>query len=143
VTDTAAVWFLGAIALATVIMAAIQVGAIVYGIRLARRTEVLVNRLERDVAPIIDRLTAMTGDASRATGLAVQQVQKIDQIVTDISTKVDRTMLAAERALLVPAREGAALAAAVKATVTALRELKRQQRAGRLRSEEDDALFIG
>lgn len=142
-TDTAAVWFLGAIALATVIMAAIQVGAIVYGIRLARRTEVLVNRLERDVAPIIDRLTAMTGDASRATGLAVQQVQKIDQIVTDISTKVDRTMLAAERALLVPAREGAALAAAVKATVTALRELKRQQRAGRLRSEEDDALFIG
>ncbi|MGE3844677.1 MAG: hypothetical protein AB7I50_24180, partial [Vicinamibacterales bacterium] len=127
----------------TTIMAAIQVGAIVYGIRLAKRTEVLVNKFERDVAPIVERLTAMSGDASRATSLAVEQVQKVDRIVSDLSTRIDRTMAAAERALLVPAREGAALAAAVKATVSTLRELKRQQRSGRLRSEEDDALFIG
>lgn len=142
-TDTTAVVFLGAIALATMTMAAIQVGAILYGVRLAKRAEGLITKLERDVAPIIERMTAMSSDAQRATAIAVQQVQKIDLLVSDISTKVDRTVGAAERTLLAPAREGAALAAAVKATVSALRDLRRQQRSGRYRSEDDDALFIG
>jgi hypothetical protein len=142
VTDTA-VAFLGAIALATVIMAVIQIGAIVYGARLARRAERLVGKLEHDIAPIVERLTAMSADASRAASLAALQVEKVDRLVTDVSERVDRTMTAAQRALVVPAREGAALAAAVKATVSTLRELRQQQRARRIAGEEDDALFIG
>jgi hypothetical protein len=142
VTETAAA-FLGAIALATVVMAAIQVGAIVYGARLARRAEALVARVERDVAPIVERLTAMSTDASRAAALAALQVEKVDRLVTDVTLRVDRTMAAAQRVLVAPAREGVALAAAVRATVATLRELRRQRRAARLAGEDDDALFIG
>jgi hypothetical protein len=134
---------LGAIALGVVIMAAIQVGALIYGSRLARRIEALVGRVERDTAPMIERLTAMSGEASRAAALAALQVEKVDRLVTDVSERVDRSMAAAQRALLVPAREGVALAAAVRTTLDTLRELRRQQRAGRQAATDDDALFIG
>jgi hypothetical protein len=141
VTDTAVV-LLGAIALATLVMAFVQVGAIVYAARAARRAEHMIAKLERDVAPIIERLTVMSGEASRAASLAALQVEKIDRMVTDVSEKVDRTLTAAQRAVVTPAREGAALMAAVKATVATLRELRRQ-RGGRFGAEDDDALFIG
>jgi hypothetical protein len=142
VTDTA-VAFLGAIALATVVMAAIQVGAIIYGARLARRTEQLVAKIEQDVAPIIQHLTTISGDASRATTLLTQQVERVDHLVTDMSKKVDRTLAVAQRTLVAPAREGVALAAAVKATVGTLRDLRRRRRASRFPADEEDALFIG
>ena len=138
-----AVALLGAIALATLVMAAVQVGAIIYGARLTRRANALVTKLERDVAPIIERLTAMSGDASRAATLAALQVEKVDRLVTDLSDRVDRTMAAAQRALVAPAREGAALAAGVRATVGSFRALRAQRRAARVGGEEDDALFIG
>lgn len=141
--NSTAVAFLGAIALATLVMAVIQVGAIIYGALLARRMHELVTRVERDVAPIIDRLTVMSTEASRAASLAAVQVEKVDKMVTDVTQRVDATMAMAQRALVTPAREGVALAAAVKATVDTLRELRRQRRAGRLGAEEDDALFIG
>jgi hypothetical protein len=135
--------FLGAIALATLVMAAIQVGAIVYGARMARRIEELVGRVERDVAPVIDKLQVMSGEASRAASLAALQVEKVDRLVTDVSQRVDRTMTAAQRALVAPAREGVALAAGVRATVGTLREIRRQRRAARFGADDDDALFIG
>jgi hypothetical protein len=142
VTD-AAVAFLGAIALATLVMAAIQVGAILYGVRLARRTEQLIARVEHDIGPIIERLTAMSTEASRATALAAHQVERIDRLVGEISEKVDRSMHVAQRALVAPAREGVALAAAFKATLGTLRDIRRQRRASRFRHDDDDALFIG
>ncbi len=141
--NATAMAFLGAIALATVVMAAIQVGAIIYAVKMAKRTEALVSRLERDVSPIMERLAAMSVDASRATSLAALQVEKIDRLVTDVSTRVDRTMVAAERALVAPAREGVALVSAFKAALGTLRDLRRQQRGTRFRAEDDDALFIG
>lgn len=141
--NATAMAFLGAIALATLVMAAIQVGAIIYAVKMARRAEALVSRLERDVSPIMDRLNAMSVDASRATSLAALQVEKIDRLVTDVSTRVDRTLVAAERALVAPAREGAALVAAFKAALRTVGDLRRQQRGARFRTEDDDALFIG
>jgi hypothetical protein len=142
VTDTA-VAFLGAIALATVVMAAIQVGAIIYGARLARRTEQMVARFERDLAPLIERMTAVGGEAARAASLATLQVQRVDRLITDLSEKIDHTVTIAQRTLTAPARESAALRAALEATVGTLRDLRRQRRAARLRADDDDALFIG
>lgn len=137
-----AVGFLGAIALATLVMAAIQVGAIVYGARLARRVERLASQVERDIAPLIERLTAMSGDAQRAAALAAAQVEKIDRITTEFSARLERTMLLAQRALVAPAREAAALAAAARAAVAALREARRRQGARGV-DGDDTALFIG
>lgn len=134
--------FLGAIALATLVMAGIQVGAIVYGARLARRVERLVARVEEDIAPLVDRLTAMSGDAQRAAALAAAQVEKIDRITTEFSVRLERTMTLAQRALVAPAREAAALAAAARAALATLREARRRQAARGL-DGDDTALFIG
>jgi hypothetical protein len=142
VTDTA-VAFLGAIAIATVTMALLQVGAVVYGALLARRAAALVAKVEGDLAPVIERLTAMSAEASRAASLAATQVEKVDRLVTDVTRKADRAMDAAQHAILLPAREGIALAAGVKATLGTLRRMRRDRAAARLRGEDDDALFIG
>jgi hypothetical protein len=141
VTDWA-VGFLGAIALATLVMAAIQVGAIVYGARLARRVERLVGQVERDIGPLVERLTAMSGDAQRAAALAAAQVEKVDRMTTELSARLDRTMALVQRALVAPAREAAALAAAARAAAAALRVGRRRQAARGL-DGDDTALFIG
>jgi outer membrane murein-binding lipoprotein Lpp len=142
--SSTAVAFLGAIAVATVVMALIQVGAVIYAARLAKRMEALVGRLERDVQPMIERLTAMSGEAARAATLTAQQVERVDRTLNLLGSRVDRAVDGAQRALVRPAREGAALAAAVRATVVTLRELrKRRREASSPRAEDEDALFIG
>lgn len=66
--------FLGVIAAAVLVMAAIQVGAIVLGMRAARRVERFVDKIEQDVQPIIGSLQAVTADAARATRLVTEQL---------------------------------------------------------------------
>jgi hypothetical protein len=85
----------------------------------------------------------MSAEASRAASLAATQVEKVDRLVTDVTRKADRAMDAAQHAILLPAREGIALAAGVKATLGTLRRMRRDRAAARHRGEDDDALFIG
>jgi hypothetical protein len=56
---------LGVIALAVAVMAMVQVGAVVAGLRLARRVEQLATDLETGVKPLLVNLTAVTAEASR------------------------------------------------------------------------------
>jgi biopolymer transport protein ExbB/TolQ len=157
VSDTA-VTFLGTIAVATAVMAVIQVVVIVglalYGRKLAsqvhravERLEDALRRLEARSDPILDTLTSVGTDVSHAASLARAQAEKIDQLTTNVSRRVDRTLDRAQRALTVPAREGIALGAAVKATLGSLREqrLERQveRRAARQARDDEQALFIG
>jgi hypothetical protein len=143
VTDGSAVLFLGGIAIATIVMALIQVGAIIVGVRLARRVSHLVTRVEQELSPTVRRLADMSGEASRAAAVAVQQVEKIDRLVTDASQRLDRALASVQGAIDVPAREGAAIAEGVRTSVRTWRELRRQQRAARFRPDDDDPLFIG
>jgi hypothetical protein len=132
--------FLGLIALAVLIMAVIQVGAIVVLARVARRVDALTTQVERDVRPLLDRLTALAAEASRTAGLATTQVERFDRLFADVAGRVDRALIDAQAALAVPARQGVALLAGLRAGVAALRELRRGMRR---RAEEEDALFIG
>lgn len=139
-----AVGFLGAIAVAVVVMALIQVGAIIYAARLAKRIDALMARLEHDVQPMLERLTTMSNEAARAATLAAQQVERVDRTMSLLGNRVDKAFGGVQRAIVKPAREGVALAAAVKATVETLRALKRRRReASSSRPDEDEALFIG
>lgn len=138
----AAVVFLGVIAAAVLVMALVQVGAIVYAARMARRLDAVVTRLERDVQPAIERLTAMTGEAARAASVAAAQVDRVDRLVDDLSRRAERTVTKLQRAVDAPQREATALVAAVRAAVGALRAGRRARRRGS-QFDEDDALFIG
>jgi hypothetical protein len=143
--STWSVVFLGIIALSTLMMAVIQVGAIIYSARLARRIETLLGRLENDIKPMLDRLTTISAEAARMSALATAQVERVDQLFADVQQRTEQIMTVVQQAIVTPAREGAALFSALRSTFAALRGLKtngRQQRPAH-GVEEDDALFIG
>ena len=61
--------FLGVIAVAVLVMAAIQVAAIIVVARMARRLDRFADRLEQDFQPVVASLQALTADAARATSV--------------------------------------------------------------------------
>jgi type IV secretory pathway VirB2 component (pilin) len=147
VTGTAEI-LLGVIALAVAIMAIVQVGAIIAGLRLARRVEQLATDLEAGVKPLIADLTAVTADASKAVSLAGAQVERFDRVVADLTARADQTLTAAQQFVTGPAREGMAIVAGIRAALSALQTLREaSRRRTAVRSvaleEDEESLFIG
>jgi hypothetical protein len=134
--------FLGVIALATLTMAAVQVGLVVYGWTLARRVNRLLDEVERQLQPLSDSLNAVARDAARVSSMAAVQIERVDRLMTDLTSRIEHTATTVQDAVLRPLREGAAILAAVKGALGVFREGGTQPPAGR-RSEEEDALFIG
>jgi ribosomal protein L17 len=135
--------FLGVIAAATLVMALVQIGAIIATLRLARQAQQVIQSVQQDVRPLIARAHAIAEEASRTVALATAQAQKVDRLITDVSRRVDETAGVLQQAIITPAREGLAIVAALKAGLGALRGLRDlQHRQGR-QAEEEDPLFIG
>ena len=134
--------FLGVIAVATALMALMQIGAIVVLARVAIQVRDVVSTLQRDIRPLIARATAIAEEASKTATLATAQAQKIDRLVTDLTRRVDETSGVIQQAIITPAREGIAIVAALKAGFAALRGARDLRgRPGEVHDE--DALFIG
>jgi hypothetical protein len=134
--------FLGVIAAATLVMALIQVGALVYGWMLARQMARLVVRIEEEIKPLSASFNAVARDAARASSLAVAQVERVDRLFADLTARVEQTADVVQRAVVAPIREGTALMAGVKAALEVLREWRRRP-ARRRGPEDEDGLFIG
>lgn len=135
--------FLGVIALATFTMAAIQVGIIVYGWSAARRVNRLLAQAEQEMHPLAASLNAIARDAARISSLATGQVERVDRLVTDLTTLIDQTATTVQVAILKPLRDGAALMAGVRAALDVFRDLTRRSGSTRTRTDEEDTLFIG
>lgn len=134
--------FLGVIALATLVMALIQVGAVVFAARLGRQVQQLMVIVQQDIRPLIARANGIAEEASKTAALATAQAQKLDRLVTDLTRRADETSAIVQEAIIAPAREGLALVAAVKAGFAALRSMRDARgRSGGV--EDEDALFIG
>ena len=139
------VW-LAIIALAVAVMAAIQVGAIVLGLRLARRVDQLTTEIERDVKPLIKNLTDMTAEASRAVSMASAQVERVDRLFGDLAVSAERTIAIASQLVGGPAKNGFAIFSAARAAYSAFRDLRaasRRRQAYRSAPEDEESLFIG
>ena len=134
--------FLGVIAVSTLIMALIQIGAIIATLRIAREAQQALASMRNEVRPVIARATALAEEASRTVALATAQMQKVDRLITDLAQRVDETSSVVQHAIVTPAREGVAIVAAIKAALGVLREIGHPGRPGR-HSEEEDPLFIG
>ena len=139
---------LGIIAVAVAVMAIVQVGAIVAGLRVARRVEQIATDMETSVKPLLANLTTMSAEASRAAALAAAQVERIDRVFGDLAARVDQVLAAAQAFVAGPAKEGMAIVAGVRAAMSAIKGIRA---ASRRRSaprpvpfeEEDESLFIG
>jgi hypothetical protein len=134
--------FLGIIAVATLLMALVQVGAIVALLRGARQAQQSIAEVQRDVRPLIAKATAVADEASRTATIATVQAEKIDRLLTDLAVRIDETAGVVQQAIITPAREGMAIVAALKAGLGALRGFRERPRHGRS-ADEEDPLFIG
>lgn len=150
--DSTNLW-LAIIAISTLVMALVQVGAIIAGAIAARKVQARLAGVERrlqekvepfvdQVQPLVERITVISADATRLSALAVQQAEKADVALTSAAKRLDQTLSVVQNAVVAPAREGMALASALRAAVGSIRKgatTRRRPSPG----EEDDALFIG
>jgi hypothetical protein len=134
--------FLGLIAASVAIMAVIQVAAIVFAVRTARQVGDAVNRLEQNVTPIVADLRAISSQAARATSIASAQVERVEQLISDLSRRVEDTAAAVQSGIVAPAREGFAVLQGIMAAFSALRHAP-SPRTRPAPVEEEDPLFIG
>jgi hypothetical protein len=135
------VW-LGIIAVAVLVMAVIQVAAIVFAMSAARRIGQVADRLERNLVPVVANLQTVTSEAARMTTLAAAQVERVDRMFADLTRRAEQVM-AAVPTLLGPAGKGLAFLNGIKAALAAIHELRRSSRRGAAHPDEEDALFIG
>jgi hypothetical protein len=133
--------FLGVIAVSTLVTAVMQVGVLIAAGRLVRKVSGLVDQAERELKPTFDHVNAIARDASRAVALATAQVERADQMFSDVSKRIEETLTIVQSSIIAPAREGRALLNAFRAGMDVIREARRRARA-RPRGDEEDALFI-
>jgi hypothetical protein len=134
--------FLGVIAVATLLMAVIQVGVIIGLQRTARQAQQIMTTVQQEIRPLVSKVTAVAEEAQRTATLATAQAQKVDRLVTDLARRVDETAAVVQQAIIMPAREGMAIVAGLKASLAAIRGY-REMRDRRRQAEEEESLFIG
>jgi hypothetical protein len=135
--------FLGVIAVAVAVMAVIQVAAIVVAMRTARRVGDAVARFEGDIRPIVTNLKSMSTDAARTASIASAQAQRAEQLIDDLTARVNDTVAAVEATVITPAREAYAMVQGLLAALGAFRQAPPAPGRRPTASEEEDSLFIG
>lgn len=139
--NTWATVFLGIIAAATLMTAVLQVVLLVAGVSLVRRISRFVDFVETEVKPIIGHIDAIARDASRAASLALAQVERADQLLSDTIQRFEQTLTTVQALIVGALREGNALMMGFRAVMAAVRGFQRRQ-STRRRAEDDEALFI-
>ena len=109
---------LAVVAVSTGIMALVQIGMIIYGARLARRVDRVVDRVEQEIGPVLGKVQEISADAARATKLAVTQVERLDQVMARLARRVEETLDVA-KVIVTPARLGLGLLDGLRAIFSA------------------------
>jgi hypothetical protein len=137
--------FLGIIAISVLVMALIQVGALVAALRVAKRLEQVSRQIETDIKPLITNLGAVTAELSRTAGVAARQMDRVDRLFGDLATRVEQTLAVAQQFVHGPARNGFAILSGVQAAVSAFKGIREASRRRHKVTPgvEDDSLFIG
>ncbi len=134
--------FLAVMAVSLAIMAAIQIGLIVIGIKVAKQVTAATSQLHQEIRPLIEKANAIADDAARATALATIQVERVDQFMATTASRLDSTLGIIQNVASGPVGQGAAAISAFKAVMGVVRDWKvRRRRASH--HDEDDALFVG
>lgn len=133
--------FLGIIAAAVLLMAVLQLGAVIFLARSATRVMRMTEDLQREIKPLMGRVNAIAEEAHRATVLAGRQVDRVDTLVTDLNRRISETSAALQASITGPLRSGTALVAGLRAVMAAFNASRRERSVER--DEEEDALFVG
>lgn len=133
--------WLGLIAVSVLVIALIQVGAILFLARYARRVMAITEDLQREIKPLAAKVNNIADEAQRATALAAKQVERVDALVGDVTRRVQHTTAVIESIVAGPVRHGSALVSGLRAIIAAVLTTRPDPRGDR--DEEEDALFVG
>src|SRR5688572_16043736 len=127
-------------------MAAIQIGLIVVSLRVARQLSATAEDIRKEIKPLVEKVHRIADDAARATSLASIQIERVDQILSSTTARVDEGLNILRNAVGGPLRQGYAVALAVRAAISAFsrrsnRDTARPSTAST--RDEEDALFVG
>ena len=147
-SDWAVIW-LGVIAVSIALMAMIQIGLIIVSLRVARQLTAAADDIRKEIKPLVElveKIHRIADDAARATSLAAVQLERVDQILSSTTARVDEGLSILRNAVGGPLRQGYAVALAVRAAISALsrrpnRDTRRPSSAPT--RDEEDALFVG
>ena len=144
-TDWAVIW-LGVIAVSVAVIAAIQIGLMVVSLRVTRELSAAADDIRKEIGPLVEKVHRIADDAARATSLASVQIERIDQILSNTTARVDEGLSILRNAMGGPLRQGYAVALAVRAAISAFSRRPTRDTGrpspGATRDEED-ALFVG
>jgi HAMP domain-containing protein len=136
--------FLGIIAVATLVMAVVQVSAIIVMVRLARRVDQVSRQVQQEIGPLADRLRRVADNMQEATSLARVQVERVDRLLSSATRRAEETMSMVQGVVVGPMREGMAVVASLRAVIAAFRSFRgRDGRLAANRFDDEDPLFIG
>lgn len=135
--------FMGVIAGAVLAIAIAQVATLLFGLRLVRRLDRMADQVEKEILPVVERVNAVSSDVTRATSLAVAQIERADQLFARFAVRAERVMTLGQDAVFEPVRRSAALIQALRAALEALRAPAKESGAKSSADEEQEALFIG
>jgi uncharacterized protein YoxC len=134
------VFFIGVTAVSVLIIAIGQVVLALALAKTARKISASVDQLRGDVRPLLDKVNRIADDAGRVAQLAVVQVERVDQLLASTSARVDETLGLLQSVVGRPVKQGAAIVAAVRAALEALRSWQSRPSAGH---DDEDPLFVG
>lgn len=137
--------FLGLIAAAAIVMAVVQVAIVVVVVRLVKRVDATLVRVERELGPLVERLTQMADNLQRAASHASTQIERVDHALAGAGRRANATLSLVQAAVVGPLREGLAVVAAVRGVLAGIRALRRNGRSAHRATRVDDEhpLFIG
>jgi hypothetical protein len=133
--------FLGIIAVSVLVMALLQLGAVLFLALYAKRLMSITQDLQREIKPLVAKVTAIADEAQRATALAAKQVERVDELVGDLSRRVQETTSAIQSIVTGPVRQGTVFVSALRGILAAFMTSNPERRFER--DEEEDALFVG
>lgn len=130
-------------AIALVVMAAVQVAGIIAALRVARQISATTDELRQEIRPLMGQVRRIADEAERASRLATAQVARVDRLLESLAVNVEETVGVVQAALVGPLRQGAAIVGAVRTALSVLRTWQRQRPRRAVREDTEDAMFVG
>jgi hypothetical protein len=140
------VFFLGVIALASVVQAGFLIGLVVYGRRLAQRVDALQVRLDREISPALENFNRVSRAAAEIADLATLQARRLDLVLADTIEKIEETTATVQQLVVRPLKPIGGIVAFLKGLQRGMDvyfQLGRSQPPRRRgHGEDDEHLFI-
>jgi uncharacterized protein YoxC len=132
---------LNVMAIALVVMAIVQVTVLVVLARAAKAASEAAQQMQREMRPLVEKAHRIADDAAKVTSLTLKQVERVDQMISSTSARVEATLGVIETSIIQPIQQGTALMAGLRAVLEAVRAWRGRDR--RDSREDEDGLFIG